>query len=143
MMRAVAFSRTEQGIAARKSLAVKPQLLQVQQVVRVVAKPVKPVLFKPNSRVSFYAIAERICTAHGFSLDDIRSVRRSERLVLARQAICYWVRRLTGYSLTQIGRLIGGRDHTTVRHAIIVYPKKRAAAGRYLPALNLRVAQCE
>lgn len=139
-MRAVSFGRTEQGIAARKLSAVQPQLLPVQSVARAVPKTVPN---KPHSRLSFYAIAERICRAFGYSLTDIRSHSRTEKLVLARQAICYWVRRLTGYSLQRIGRLIGRSDHTTVRHAILTYPKKRAKSGRFLHPLILRVNQCE
>lgn len=139
-MRAVSFGRTEQGIAARKISAEQPQLLPVRPVAHDVQKAVPN---KPHSRLSFYAIAERICRAFGYSLADIRSHSRAEKLVLARQAICYWVRRLTGYSLQRIGRLIGRSDHTTVRHAILIYPKKRAKSGRCLHPLIFGVKSCE
>lgn len=139
-MRAVSFGRTEQGIAARKLSTVQAQILPVRLDAHDMQKTVP---IKPHSRLSFYAIAERICRACGFSLADIRSHSRAEKLVLARQAICYWVRRLTGYSLQRIGRLVGRSDHTTVRHAILIYPKKRAKAGRCLPSQIMEVRQCE
>lgn len=139
-MRAVSFGRTEQGISARKLSTLQPQLLPVRPVANEVQKAVP---IKPHLRLSFYAIAERICRVFGYRLADIRSHSRAEKLVLARQAICYWVRRLIGYSLQRIGRLIGRSDHTTVRHAILIYPKKRAKAGRCLPSQIMGGKRCE
>lgn len=57
---------------------------------------------------------------------------RSARLVIVRQACMYWARRLTGKSLPQISRVMGGFDHTTALHACRVYPAKRAKMGRKL-----------
>lgn len=81
-------------------------------------------------------IAERICKATGFTMREIRSQRRSMDLVLARQAIAYWITRQTAHSMPAIGRFLGGRDHTTILHAIRTYPQKRAAMGRHLRPLD-------
>ena len=49
---------------------------------------------------------------------DIISERRHRVVVLPRQVGMYLAYRLTGRSLPEIGRRFGGRDHTTVMHAI-------------------------
>lgn len=66
---------------------------------------------------------------------ELRSARRRRDLVLARQFIMYWMARLTTYSLPQIGRLIGNRDHTTVLYGKRSYVAKRAKMGRSLRSL--------
>lgn len=55
---------------------------------------------------------------YGFSANDIISESRQQQLVLARQIAMYLCRELLGYSYPAIGRLFGGRDHTTVLHSV-------------------------
>lgn len=54
----------------------------------------------------------------GISKLDIISQRRSANVVLPRQVAMYLAKVVTGRSLPEIGRRIGGRDHTTVLHGI-------------------------
>jgi chromosomal replication initiator protein len=62
---------------------------------------------------------KRMCAAtFGVTVRDIVSQRRNADAVMARQCGMWLARRLTELSLPQIGRLFGGRDHTTVLHAI-------------------------
>ena len=49
--------------------------------------------------------------------DDLVGPARTHVLVTARQIAMYLCRELTDSSLPSIGRLFGGRDHTTVMHA--------------------------
>lgn len=51
-------------------------------------------------------------------LFEMTSHRRFRSVARPRQVAMYWAHRRTPYSLPQIGRLFGGRDHTTVIHAI-------------------------
>ena len=50
-------------------------------------------------------------------LSDLQSKRRSRAISHPRQVCMYLARKLTGYSLEEIGGYFGGRDHTTVMHA--------------------------
>lgn len=77
-------------------------------------------------------IMKRICRALKVSRVDIMSARRNAPVAFARQAIYYWACRRTTLSLPEIGRKVGGFDHTTVLHGKRAYPIKRAAQGRYL-----------
>ncbi len=54
----------------------------------------------------------------GFTVDDLRSPSRRRPLVLARQVGMYVCRQLTDHSYPTIAREFGGRDHTTVIHAV-------------------------
>jgi Bacterial dnaA protein helix-turn-helix len=53
----------------------------------------------------------------GVSVIDIKSHRRSSDVVIPRHLVMALARRLTLRSLPEIGRMLGGRDHTTVLHA--------------------------
>lgn len=63
-------------------------------------------------------IVREVCEAHGVSLNDIRSHVREYPIVAARREAMYRLRTETGLSLPEIGRRMGGFDHTTVIHSI-------------------------
>jgi chromosomal replication initiator protein len=54
----------------------------------------------------------------GFSVDELRGTSRQRPLVLARQTAMYVFREMTDLSFPAIAKLFGGRDHTTVIHAV-------------------------
>lgn len=51
-------------------------------------------------------------------LGEMRSARRTREVARPRQVAMYLSKRLTSQSLPEIGRRFGGRDHTTVIHAL-------------------------
>ncbi len=63
-------------------------------------------------------IIRATAAAFGFSVDDLTGTSRRQPLVMSRQVAMYLCRDLTDLSLPRIGALFGGRDHTTVLHAI-------------------------
>ena len=63
-------------------------------------------------------ILEATAENYGFSIDAICGPSRTRPLVTARQVAMYLVRELTDYSYPAIARVFGGRDHTTVIHAV-------------------------
>lgn len=83
-------------------------------------------------KTSYRLIERRACYAFGVTPKEIKSVRRQKDICFARQFVMYWAARLTSLSYPAIGRLMGGRDHTTVLHGRKAYVAKRAAMGRYL-----------
>lgn len=61
----------------------------------------------------------RVLTKHfGVQRGDLLSSRRNRSIVRPRQIGMYLAKTLTARSLPEIGRRFGGRDHTTVLHAI-------------------------
>ena len=60
---------------------------------------------------------EAIAKEHCFTLEDILGPRKFKHLVAVRRK-CIVVLREKGYSTTEIGRIMGGRDHSTIVHAL-------------------------
>ena len=51
-------------------------------------------------------------------LNDMVSARRARVVARPRQVAMYLAKQMTSRSLPEIGRKFGGRDHTTVMHAV-------------------------
>lgn len=63
-------------------------------------------------------LLEAIASHLGFPVDALQGKSRQRPLVTARQIAMYTFRELTDLSYPAIARLFGGRDHTTVIHAV-------------------------
>jgi chromosomal replication initiator protein len=63
-------------------------------------------------------ILDETAQLFGFTADEITSKHRQRPLVTARQIAMYVMRELTDLSYPNIARVFGGRDHTTVIHAV-------------------------
>jgi chromosomal replication initiation ATPase DnaA len=59
-----------------------------------------------------------VCNHFNVSKTDMLSSRRHKAIVMPRQVAMYVARTFTLRSLPEIGRRFGGRDHTTVMHAV-------------------------
>ena len=64
------------------------------------------------------SILEATASMFDFSIEDLTGQSRRRPLVTARQVAMYVFRELTDFSYPMIGREFGGRDHTTVIHAV-------------------------
>ena len=74
---------------------------------------------------SIQTIIEAVTHYYDIKLTDLLSKRRHKSIALPRQ-VCMWLaRRHTRYSLEEIGGYFGGRDHTTVMHAVRQITSKR------------------
>jgi chromosomal replication initiator protein len=74
---------------------------------------------------SIQAIIDSVTRYYDVKLTDLLSKRRHKSITVPRQ-ICMWLaRRHTRFSLEEIGSYFGGRDHTTVMHAIRAINRRR------------------
>lgn len=62
-------------------------------------------------------VMEVVANHFEFTVDQLKSKRRTQDLARARQVAMHLARDMTNASLNQIGRAHGGRDHSTVAHA--------------------------
>jgi len=82
--------------------------------------------------IPLHRITREVCQEFEISLREIRQANRTTRVVQARQQLCYRLR-LTGlYSYPKIAEHIG-RDHTTVRHAVIACMQPEDFAKSWMP----------
>ncbi|MBM4009295.1 MAG: chromosomal replication initiator protein DnaA [Planctomycetes bacterium] len=71
-----------------------------------------------SAQPSIQTIAEAVTRYYDIRLSDLLSKRRHKSISVPRQ-MCMWLaRKHTRYSLEEIGGYFGGRDHTTVLHAV-------------------------
>ena len=63
-------------------------------------------------------VLSEVSSYFGLTPEDLRSKKRTAEIATARQIAMYIIREMAAVSLTQIGDVFGGRDHTTVLHSV-------------------------
>ena len=71
-----------------------------------------------DRRVTIEEIQKRVAEHFNVRIADMHSARRARAVARPRQVAMYLSKQLTTRSLPEIGRKFGGRDHTTVMHAV-------------------------
>lgn len=82
---------------------------------------------KIGARKTMREIIKETALKHHVSVNDILSPRRDRGTVAARQESMWRCKQETTFSLPQIGRAHGGRDHTTAIHSIRRHEERLAA----------------
>jgi chromosomal replication initiator protein len=98
-------------VLAHASLTAKP--LSAELIDAVVPKSSRSSASSPVEEIQ-----QRVSTAFGISRAELVGSTRAATPLRARQVAIYLTRELTDLSLPQIGRLYGGRDHSTVLNSI-------------------------
>ncbi|MGE0734352.1 MAG: chromosomal replication initiator protein DnaA [Alphaproteobacteria bacterium] len=76
-------------------------------------------VLRANDRhVTIEEIQKRVCEHYNLRMADMHTARRARAVARPRQVAMYLAKQLTVRSLPEIGRKFGGRDHTTVMHAV-------------------------
>ena len=78
-----------------------------------------------------WADSEVIVLPKEFTIVDLKSNKRNRSIVLVRHAAIYIAHKLTEQSAVSIGKMFGGRDHTSVLHALNKI-KERLDHGNFL-----------
>ncbi len=100
-------------LLAHNKLTGHPVTLEMaEREVRDLIRPQEP------KRVKIEDIQRIVARQYNVSRADLLSSRRTANVVRPRQVAMYLAKTLTLRSLPEIGRRFGGRDHTTVLHAV-------------------------
>jgi chromosomal replication initiator protein len=100
-------------LLAHSKLTAQPITLEMaEREMRDLIRPVEP------KRVRIEDIQRVVARQYNVSRADLLSSRRTANVVRPRQVAMYLAKILTLRSLPEIGRRFGGRDHTTVLHAV-------------------------
>jgi chromosomal replication initiator protein len=99
-------------LASNKLTGLPITMDMAERAVRDLIRPQEP------KRVKIEDIQRIVARQYNVSRADLLSSRRTANVVRPRQIAMYLAKELTQKSLPEIGELFGGRDHTTVLHAV-------------------------
>ena len=103
---------------ALNRLAVHASLQESEITVDLVKDVLKDLLRTNSRKITIDEIQKKVVEHYNIKLSDMHSPRRSRSVARPRQVAMYLAKSITTRSLPEIGRKFGGRDHTTVIHAI-------------------------
>lgn len=112
---------------ALNRLVAHAQLVGRELTVETTQDLLRDVLRANDRRVSIEDIQRRVADHYNIRLADMSSPRRARAVARPRQIAMYLAKQLTTRSLPEIGRKFGGRDHTTVMHAVKKVEELRSA----------------
>ncbi len=78
----------------------------------------KDLLQEAARQISIEDIQKAVAEFYKLQVADLKTKKRIKNIVLPRQVAMFLVRELTSFSLPEIGQAFGGKDHTTVLHAV-------------------------
>jgi chromosomal replication initiator protein len=81
-------------------------------------KVLKDMVEEEENKISMPYIQKKVAQFFDLSIEDLKSKSRKKNIALPRQIAIYFSRKHTDSSLNDIGQSFGGRDHTTIMHAI-------------------------
>ena len=99
-------------IVAHADVSKSPITLESTQEV------LQDLLRSHDRRITIDEIQRKVAEHYNIRLSDMHSARRARQVARPRQVAMYLAKQLTARSLPEIGRKFGGRDHTTVMHAV-------------------------
>ncbi len=115
-------SRIDANIRELEGAIVKLQVLSSVECrpidIPMAAAALGDETIKGEKRVEIQTIIAAVTDFYGVKMTDLQSKRRQRSIALPRQVCMYLARRNTRFSLEEIGGYFGGRDHTTVMHAV-------------------------
>ncbi len=101
-------------------------------------------LLRANQRrVTIDEIQRRVSDHYRIRQSEMSSARRAREVARPRQIAMYLAKQLTPRSLPEIGRRFGGRDHTTVIHAVRQIEKLRQSDAELDADVRLLLRQLE
>lgn len=86
--------------------------------VEICKDALKDLLSVSNGQITVENIQKTVADYYKIKVADMYSKRRPANIAMPRQVAMYLAKELTQKSLPEIGDLFGGRDHTTVLHAV-------------------------
>ncbi|MGL4667793.1 MAG: chromosomal replication initiator protein DnaA [Saezia sp.] len=103
--------------ALRKVLAFS-RFNQKEITIQLARDALKDLLSIQNRQISVENIQKTVANFYKIKVADMYSKKRPASIAKPRQIAMYLAKELTQKSLPEIGELFGGRDHTTVLHAV-------------------------
>ena len=119
--------------ALRKILAYS-RFNQKEISIQLAREALRDLLSIQNRQISVENIQKTVADYYKIKVADMYSKKRPASIARPRQIAMYLAKELTQKSLPEIGELFGGRDHTTVLHAVRKIGGERQQHDRAEPA---------
>jgi chromosomal replication initiator protein len=103
---------------ALNRIGAHTQLVRRDLTLENVQELLQDLLRANERRVTIDEIQRRVAEHFNIKMAEMTSSRRARVVARPRQVAMYLAKQLTQRSLPEIGRKFGGRDHTTVMHAV-------------------------
>ncbi|SFB18790.1 chromosomal replication initiator protein DnaA [Algoriphagus aquimarinus] len=100
------------------SLIAHASLNRVEISLELGKTVMKNIIKDIETEVGVDFIQKSVSEYYGIALDDLKAKTRKKEIVTARQVAMYFCKEFTNHSLKSIGYHFGGRDHSTVIHAV-------------------------
>ena len=100
------------------SLIAHASLNRVEISLELGKTVMKNIIKDIETEVGVDFIQKTVSEYYGIPLDDLKAKTRKKEIVTARQVAMYFCKEFTNHSLKSIGYHFGGRDHSTVIHAV-------------------------
>ena len=97
----------------------------------------KDLLRSSNKRITIDEIQNKVSNYYNLKIEEMTSSRRIRSFARPRQVAMYLSKKLTTRSLPEIGRKFGGRDHTTVIHAVKKIEQLKIENSKFDEDINL------
>lgn len=113
-------------------LLATASLKHVDEIDLQMAKSVlKDMVKSSNSQISIEFIQNYVCDYFGIDTNKVREKTRKQEIVEARQIAMFLAKKYTKSSLKTIGLQFGGRDHSTVIHAISTVEERLSTSPKH------------
>ena len=133
------------GLIDSNTRELEGAIAKVAMLAQVTGRPITPQLVedalgsapKPSSReVTIDDILNVVTDRFGVRIIDLQGKKRTRSIAWPRQICMYLARTLTNHSLEEIGGYFGGRDHTTVMHAVKTVEAQRTQQPQFQATLE-------
>ena len=91
---------------------------QFREEYHLASRALKDFRHSAKRQITVEDIQKQVASFYNITQADIIGKKRVKQIVMPRQIAMYLTRELTDFSLPKIGKEFGGKDHTTVLHAI-------------------------
>ncbi|MFQ5788801.1 MAG: chromosomal replication initiator protein DnaA [Thermodesulfobacteriota bacterium] len=95
------------------------KLLNTEITTDLAKEVLKNIIKEQDRRIlSIETIQKEVANYFGIRIQDLKSIRKQKNIAVPRQIAMFFARRYTGASFPEIGEKFGGKDHSTVIHAV-------------------------
>ncbi len=101
------------------NISAYAKLLNTEITVELTKEVLKNIIKEQSRQVmSIESIQKEVANFFGIKIQDLKSEKKLKNIAFPRQIAMYLARRYTGASFPEIGEKFGGKDHSTVIHAV-------------------------